>query len=99
MPFDYNRTSALNNNPHILILDPEQKFEIQMYEPERRDIVVVDPEIRGNDYNLLSNKPQINGITLVGNLTSQDLGLPSAESYPYEPLSVEDLEALIANEL
>lgn len=28
-----------------------------------------------SDYNKLSNKPQINSITLIGNKTSQDLGL------------------------
>lgn len=28
-----------------------------------------------NDYRLLSNKPQINSITLLGNKTSEELGL------------------------
>ena len=29
-----------------------------------------------SDYESLSNKPQINGVTLVGNLSSADLNLP-----------------------
>jgi len=29
------------------------------------------------DYNLLRNKPQINGVILQGNLTSEDLGIES----------------------
>ncbi|MBQ6488234.1 MAG: collagen-like protein [Solobacterium sp.] len=32
-----------------------------------------------NDYDLLENKPQINGITLEGNRTSAELGIPSPE--------------------
>lgn len=41
------------------------------------------------DYNSLTNKPQINGTTIEGNLTSDDLGIPSA------PLSADDIDAII----
>lgn len=31
--------------------------------------------VTDNDYNILSNKPSINSVPLVGNLTSEDLGI------------------------
>lgn len=38
------------------------------------------------DYNVLINKPKINGVTLVGNLSLEDIGLTT------ESISSEDLE-------
>ncbi|GEM_PF-2691121 len=34
-----------------------------------------------NNYNLLKNKPQINGVTLEGNKTLEELGIESSEDY------------------
>lgn len=39
-------------------------------------------ETTASDYNVLYNKPSINGVTLVGNKTSEDLNI--AASYPEE---------------
>ena len=41
------------------------------------------------DYNELSNKPQINGITLIGNKTTSDLGISA------DPLTEEQLTDLL----
>lgn len=42
-----------------------------------------------NDYNKLSNQPQINGITLIGNKTTSDLGISA------DPLTEEQLTDLL----
>ena len=47
------------------------------------------------DYNGLYNKPRINGIELVGNVSFEDLGLPDFSELPTEPLSDDDLDNLI----
>lgn len=41
------------------------------------------------NYNLLQNKPQINGVTLTGNKTAEDLGLEQS-------LTTEQINALLA---
>lgn len=41
------------------------------------------------NYNLLQNKPSINGVTLQGNLTAEDLEID-------KPLTTEQLNALLA---
>lgn len=42
----------------------------------------LNTETTASDYNALYNKPSINGVTLVGNKTSEDLNI--AASYPEE---------------
>jgi len=49
------------------------------------------------DYEGLINKPRINGVELVGNITLEDLGFPSPEKIPEEPLSNDDLDNIIDN--
>ena len=51
------------------------------------------------DYSQLTNKPSINGVTLQGRLSLDDLGLQPAGNYPNSPLSDEDLERLIVDEI
>ena len=34
-----------------------------------------------NNYNDLSNQPRVNGVTLIGNKTSQDLGISVTGTY------------------
>lgn len=46
------------------------------------------------DYDGLTNKPTINGVTLQGNLTWQDLGLPDYGDIPRQPLSNAELEEI-----
>lgn len=43
------------------------------------------------DYNYLDNKPSINGVTLIGNKTTEDLGIVSEESDPTVPQYVKDI--------
>lgn len=50
-----------------------------------------------SDYDMLSNQPKINNVTLVGNLTWQDLGLPDFETglpNGYEFAMPEDINEL-----
>lgn len=42
-------------------------------------------EVVGNDYNPLINKPSINGVELIGNKTTADLGIVSEETDPTVP--------------
>ena len=44
------------------------------------------------DYNKLENKPRINNIELVGDLSFQDLGLPDMSEVPNAPLTDEDID-------
>ena len=48
------------------------------------------------DYNVLTNKPSINGVTLVGNVSLEDIGIPDLSKVPEEPLSNEDLDNIIS---
>lgn len=45
-----------------------------------------------NNYNLLQNKPQVNGVTLSGNKTGTDLGLVDSD----DELTSQQMAALIA---
>lgn len=47
------------------------------------------------DYEGLINKPTINGVELSGDLTLEDLGIPSVDDVPTQPLSNEELDELI----
>ena len=51
------------------------------------------------DYNQLINKPAINGVELVGELSLETLGVQPAGNYPNAPLSDEDLEELLRDEI
>lgn len=44
-----------------------------------------------NNYNSLSNKPQINGVTLVGNKTSKDIKVQDE----MDVLSVQEIEKIL----
>jgi len=55
-------------NPMQLNVDPIEEIEVEI-----PDFIVTSPR----DYNILDNKPKINNVTLIGNKTSDDLGLLS----------------------
>lgn len=69
---------------NIKMEESESYFPIQMRDsPESIPVRFngVQPiTVADNDYTILSNKPSINSVTLVGNLTSEDLGI--AASFP-----------------
>lgn len=48
------------------------------------------------DYNNLNNKPSINNVELIGNLSLDELGIPSIEDVPTETLSLEQLENIVS---
>lgn len=49
-------------------------------EPDSVKVYVKEPVITTSDYNVLTNKPSINGVTLVGDKTSNDLGFVGVDS-------------------
>lgn len=51
------------------------------------------------DYNQLTNKPTINGVEVSGELSLENLGIQPAGNYPNSPLSDEDLENLIHDDI
>jgi len=83
MVYDYH--SVLNDNYHTLTL--------------------VTPIVRDGggggttDYDNLTNKPAINGVTLRGNQSLERLGIQPAGNYPNSPLTDEDLEELLRDEI
>lgn len=70
------------NQTEELIIDDTFLEALQRKEPEIQILMVKgDPGDSGSavNYEQLSNKPSINGITLVGNKTASDLGLDLAD--------------------
>ena len=56
------------------------------------------PEKEGKepgDYEGLYNKPRINGVELVGNMTWSDFNIPGVSEIPTAPLSNDDLDEII----
>lgn len=56
------------------------------------DVVVVEGGTK--DYNLLTNKPSINNITLTGNLSLEDLNIQEEGDYPEETISNSEIEEI-----
>ena len=62
----------------------------------------IDKDAKGRsykDYNILINKPQINGVTLIGNKTSEDLNIPkiyyvTKENWDSQPSLVTENKAI-----
>lgn len=51
------------------------------------------------DYDELTNKPTINGVEINGELSLEELGIQPAGNYPNSPLTDEDLEELLRDEI
>jgi hypothetical protein len=79
MPYNYNDTSVLNGNVHTVTLVTP---------------LVKEPS-SSVDYNEIKNKPSINGVELVGDLSFEELGIQPAGDYASEPLSAEDVDRII----
>ena len=47
------------------------------------------------DYEGLTNKPRINGVELIGDVSLQDIGIPDLSNVPTQPLSNNELEDII----
>lgn len=63
-------------------------------------LTIVTPVAQGGgtkDYNVLINKPAINDIELVGNMSLADLGIASADEVPKAPLSQAELDDIVGD--
>ncbi len=73
---------------NVSMSESESSFPVQMRDsPESIPVrfTSVQPiTVTDNDYTVLANKPSINNVTLIGNLTSEDLGI--AVSFPDQGL-------------
>lgn len=47
------------------------------------------------DYKWIRNKPKINGVELVGDISSEDIGVQPVGEYPNEPLDYDDINEII----
>ena len=67
---------------NVSMSESESSFPVQMRDsPESIPVRFnnVQPvTVTDNDYTVLANKPSINSVTLVGNLTSEDLGISAS---------------------
>lgn len=61
---------------------------VKVKKPAKLNVTVPSQTGGGTgNYNLLTNKPSINGVELFGNVTSQQLGIVSDLTYVYKQLS------------
>ena len=51
------------------------------------------------DYDQLTHKPIINGVVVQGNLSLDNLGIQPIGNYPTSPLTEEDIERIINDEI
>lgn len=79
----------------------EQQVDVN---PEKsEDQVTVNPEclrvtpIEDKDYNKFYNKPQINGVELKGNKTTEDLGIESDKNYVHMQTTASDTWVITHN--
>ena len=81
-------------NNEILTMENDCE-EFVIIEPGAKEIVTFEENTGGtSNYEYLTNKPQINNITLIGNKTSRDLKLQDE----MEALSNMDIENLLNNQ-
>ena len=83
MPYDYHDPSSVING---------NMHTLTLATPIVRDGGTVD-------YDQLTNKPIINGVELVGSLSLDDLGIQPEGNYPNSPLTEEDIERIINDEI
>ena len=79
---DYDTRSVRSGNYHTLTLATP----------------IVHDGKEPSDYNSLYNKPSINGIELIGDMSLESLGIASAasiEDVPTEPLTQDELDNII----
>ena len=64
---------------NVSMSESESSFPVQMRDsPESIPVRFSNVQpitVTDNDYTALANKPSINNVTLIGNLTSEDLGI------------------------
>ena len=83
MPYDYHDPTSIVNG---------NMHTITLATPIVRDGGTVD-------YDQLTNKPIINGVEVSGELSLEELGIQPAGNYPNAPLTEEDIERIINDEI
>ena len=63
-------------------LQTAEKLAVTLKAGEQLTLETATPCPGTRNYNNLGNKPQINGVTLIGNLTSEDLHLSADAKFP-----------------
>lgn len=76
MIFDPSASSTVMESMKQTISELEWRMQVQAETPGASS----EPGVTVSDYNLLDNKPSINGVTLVGNKTNEDIGISSIPS-------------------
>lgn len=76
---DYDNKSVRSGNYHTLTLVTP----------------IVHDSKEPTDYNSLFNKPRINGVELVDDVSLEALGIQPAGDYASEPLTAEDIDYII----
>jgi len=74
-----------------LTLSAPEKLALGISAPERFGLSLGSPASGTRDYDKLSNRPQINGVTLTGDLSAKDLGLSGGGSAVSPTITVEDI--------
>lgn len=101
MPYDYHNQSIVNGNMHTLTLTKPNAHILVLEKPNVHTLTLVTPIVGGGgttDYNELENKPIINEIELIGELTLEDLGIQPAGNYwtkeELTPMTIEDIDII-----
>ena len=61
-------------------------------------LVLTTPVAQGKepgDYDKLRNKPKINSVELVGDLSFEDIGFPDISDVPTQPLSNSEIDIIV----
>lgn len=76
--FSVDVIKDLDSRPDVVIGENQHgQIAIRIGRVEITEDDIIKSIISSTNYELLENKPQINGVELVGNLTSEDLGINS----------------------
>ena len=59
------------------------------------DVMIYTTGELERDYRFIKNKPKINGVELVGDLTDEEIGLQPAGEYANEPITNLDVDEII----
>ena len=63
-------------------IEPDEEINIEMNDDEEINVDISGEVISVGDYEILSNKPQINDVELIGNKTLDELGIQEEGNYP-----------------
>lgn len=79
-------------DPDQISLRSEHMFTLTLSSPVAGGDIP-DPE----DYNSLKNKPSLNGVELIGDVSLQDIGFPDLSGIPREALTTIELDEITSS--